>query len=72
MLHRANMHLSQILVDEVWERRRGKPPTTKGYLSVWAGIEIWSKLDGFQRDTQVLKLELASEVRSGSATAHQQ
>jgi hypothetical protein len=52
------MHLSQALLDEAWEKRLGRPLASRGYTSVWAGVEIWSKLDRFARDTEILRLEL--------------
>jgi hypothetical protein len=58
ILCRANMHLSQALLDEAWEKRLGRPLASRGYTSVWAGVEIWSKLDRFARDTEILRLEL--------------
>jgi hypothetical protein len=29
-----------------------------GYPAVWAGVEIWSKLDRLPRETEILRLEL--------------
>jgi hypothetical protein len=50
------MRLSQVLFDEIWVNRVGGLPISRGYPSVWAAVEIWSKLDRFSRDTEILKL----------------
>jgi hypothetical protein len=63
------MHLYQVLVDEVWKRRLGRPPALRGYPSVWAGVEIWSKLDRLPPETEILRLELVinkSDITRGT------
>jgi hypothetical protein len=50
--------LYRVLFDEVWVKRAGGTFACKGYPSVWAGVEIWSKLDRLPRETEILRLEL--------------
>ncbi|KUJ09873.1 uncharacterized protein LY89DRAFT_787587 [Mollisia scopiformis] len=50
--------LVKVLFDKVWERLSGLPLASSGYPSVWAGVEIWSKLDRLPRETEILRLEL--------------
>jgi hypothetical protein len=39
-------------------KRAGCLSISRGYPAVWAGVEIWSKLDRLPRETEILRLEL--------------